>query len=326
MLLAMFMLSEAVLSVERTGLPYLTIMIDDSASQRIADQYEKPEVKAALDKLAAVAEPESNGAAATAETSKADDPARHRQGLDPEGQGQAIQELEKQHKVRLYLVSTRPGCWPRSIGPATSTRRSRAAGDRAVGSTIAAGRRRPPGPDRAPRRTALGDRAPHRRPDHRGRAAGQGAELAAKKGVPLFAVGLGSAEPARDIELTELLVDDVVFVDDAVRFQAKLLGPGLRGRKGRRPAQGARARLARPQGARELESIEVEAPADGQPKRVELVHHPKTTGERTFILEVDKNPASSRPRTTGSSAWSPSARRSSRSSWSTASRATSSAI
>ena len=44
-LLAMFMLSEAVLSVARTGLPYVTILIDDSASERIADQYEKPEVK-----------------------------------------------------------------------------------------------------------------------------------------------------------------------------------------------------------------------------------------------------------------------------------------
>ena len=57
------------------------------------------------------------------------------------------------------------------------------------------------------------------------------AELAKRKGVPLFAVGLGSAEPARDIELTELLVDDVVFVDDAVRFQAKLLARGFQGEK-----------------------------------------------------------------------------------------------
>ena len=54
-LLAMFMLSEAVLSVERTGLPYVTILVDDSASQRIADQYEKPEVQTALDALAAAA-------------------------------------------------------------------------------------------------------------------------------------------------------------------------------------------------------------------------------------------------------------------------------
>ena len=31
-------------------------------------------------------------------------------------------------------------------------------------------------------------------------------------------------------------------------------------------------------------------PPSGQPKRVELVHHPKTTGERTFIMEVDQRP------------------------------------
>ena len=48
LLLLVFMISEAVLSVERTGLPYLTIMIDDSASVRIADQYERPETRAAL--------------------------------------------------------------------------------------------------------------------------------------------------------------------------------------------------------------------------------------------------------------------------------------
>ena len=41
-LLAMFMLSEAVLSVERTGLPSLAILVDDSASERIVDQYQKP--------------------------------------------------------------------------------------------------------------------------------------------------------------------------------------------------------------------------------------------------------------------------------------------
>ena len=40
--LAVFMLSEAVLSVGRQGLPNLTIMVDDSASESIADQYADP--------------------------------------------------------------------------------------------------------------------------------------------------------------------------------------------------------------------------------------------------------------------------------------------
>ena len=34
----------------------------------------------------------------------------------------------------------------------------------------------------------------------------------------------------------------------------------------------------------------MEAPADGQPRRVELVHRPKTTGSRTFILEIQPKP------------------------------------
>ena len=73
MLLAMFMLSEAVLSVERTGLPYLTILVDDSASQRIADQYEKPEVKTAARRARRPGQGRANHEAGD------------RQGLDPQG-------------------------------------------------------------------------------------------------------------------------------------------------------------------------------------------------------------------------------------------------
>ena len=81
-----------------------------------------------------------------------------------------------------------------------------------------------------------------------------------------------------------------MFVDDAVRFQAKLLGPGFQGEKVTVRLKELEPGSSDPKAVRELESKEVEAPADGQPKRVELVHRPKTTGERTFILEVDNRP------------------------------------
>ncbi len=116
------------------------------------------------------------------------------------------------------------------------------------------------------------------------------AELAKRKGVPLFAIGLGSAEPARDIELTELLVDDVVFVDDAVRFQAKLSARGFAGEKALVRLRELEPGSKDPLSGGEIDKKEVELPTDGQPKRVELVHHPKTTGERTFVIEVDKLP------------------------------------
>ena len=50
------------------------------------------------------------------------------------------------------------------------------------------------------------------------------------KGVPLFTVGLGSEQPVRDVELADLLVDEVVFVDDVVNFQFKLSATGLAGK------------------------------------------------------------------------------------------------
>src|SRR3954451_12515367 len=51
-LLTLFMLSEAVLSVERTGLPYFVVMVDDSASQQVEDQYGDPKLREATAALA----------------------------------------------------------------------------------------------------------------------------------------------------------------------------------------------------------------------------------------------------------------------------------
>ncbi len=120
-LMALLMLSEPVLSVARTGLPYLTILIDDSSSQRIADQYDRPEVKKALDALAAGAavspaapkgptatktEPKSGGAAG----SNANDTTRLdiAKGLDLEGSGRAACEHGKEAQGACFTSSRMP--------------------------------------------------------------------------------------------------------------------------------------------------------------------------------------------------------------------------
>ena len=279
LLLATFMLSEAVLSVERTGLPYLTILLDDSASERIADQYEKPAVKAAVDDLAASVAAESTSRLAIAK------------GLILKDKARLIRELEKQHNVRIYLVSNATRLLadvdrPAKLEPAIELLR----------------KVEPTGGQ-----TRLGDGVRYVLTELRGappsaivlftdgqttegEPLSKAAELAERKGVPLFTVGLGSAEPARDIELTELLVDDVVFVDNAVRFQAKLLARGFKGEHVVVRLKEQTAGSGDPAAAQDLQSKELEAPADGEPAKVELVHHPKTTGERTYILEVEPRP------------------------------------
>jgi von Willebrand factor type A domain len=290
-ILAMFMLSEAVLSVDRTGLPYVTILIDDSASQDIADQYDKPEVKTALDALAAESRPSPKGKTASAPTEEQTKRLDIAKGLILKDQARLLRELEKQHRVRLYLVSTgtrplvkveRPDEVQRAVDLVRAIEPSGAQsklGD-GVRQVLTELRGAPP--------SAIIVFTDGQTTE--GETLSKAAELATRKGVPLYTIGLGSAEPARDIELNELLVDDVVFVDDAVRFQAKLLARGFQGEKVTVRLKELEPGSRDPKTAREIESTDVEAPANGQPKRVELVYRPKTTGERTFILEVDPRP------------------------------------
>jgi hypothetical protein len=290
-LLAMFMLSEAVLSVERTGLPYLTILIDDSESQRIVDQYDKPEVTTALDLLVANARPEAIGKTASPPAENQTTRLDIAKGLILKDDARLLHELEKQHKVRLYLVSNAARLLAevdRPIDIANAVEMVREIKPTGGQSRLGDGVRQVLTELRGAPPSAIVVFSDGQTTE--GESLSKASELATRKGVPVYAVGLGSAEPARDIELTELLVDDVVFVDDAVRFQAKLLARGFQGEKVVVRLKELAPGSHDPKTAHEIESTEVDAPAKGEPKRVELVYHPKTTGERTFILEVDPRP------------------------------------
>lgn len=278
-LLAVFFLAEAALSVDRTGLPYIALLVDDSASAQIADQYEDPQVQAQAAALAGAAKPEEATRLAVA------------RGLLLKDDAALLRSLQRQHRVRLYLTSDATRLLaeinrPEDVEPAVEKLRAVAPagaqtrlGD-GVRQVLTELRGAPPSAV-----VLLSDGQ-----TTEGEPLVKSAELAARKGVPLYAVGLGSAEPARDLELTDLLVDDVVFVDDAVRFQAKLAARGLAGEK-------VRVRLLeRPPGARadapgvEIGAVELDAPPDGQPARVEIVHEPRETGDRSFVLEVPPQP------------------------------------
>ena len=87
--------------------------------------------------------------------------------------------------------------------------------------------------ERPARHAAGGHHPAHRRHQHRRRDAGDAARYARRKGVPLFTVGLGSEQPVRDLELADLLVDEVVFVDDVVNFEFKLTGAASPARRSR---------------------------------------------------------------------------------------------
>ena len=63
------------------------------------------------------------------------------------------------------------------------------------------------------------------------------AEWAVRKGVPLFPIGLGDQKPIRDVQLTDLLVEDIVFVGRYGTVRVPNRGNRLRRAGcGRRPA------------------------------------------------------------------------------------------
>lgn len=277
--LAMLMLSEAVLSVERTGLPFFVILADDSASGRIVDQYASPRMADAAATLAKVAgKPEATRLAVA-------------QGWLARDDAAFLRDLQPRHRVRLYTVSA--GAVPlaeidRADQVAPAVERLLKAEPTGTQSRLGDGVRQVLTELRGVPPTAILLLTDGQTTD--GEALAPAAELARKKGVPLFTIGLGDSLPALDLELSDLLVDEVVFVDDIVRFEAKLGARGLKGQPVRVSLKELPPGSKDPALAREIQSIPLVAPPDGQPLRFEVRHRPKVTGEITYILEVPTRP------------------------------------
>ncbi|MFQ5734464.1 MAG: hypothetical protein ACE5KM_21220 [Planctomycetaceae bacterium] len=107
----------------------------------------------------------------------------------------------------------------------------------------------------------------------------QAAGLAARQSVPVYVVALGSADPARDLELSNLRVPEVAFVDDPISFNAELRGFGV-------SAKRATVKLFRKGRVAPLETKSVAIPAGGRKAVVEVPHTPSEPGDFEYRLEV----------------------------------------
>lgn len=112
---------------------------------------------------------------------------------------------------------------------------------------------------------------------------GQVAEFAAQKGVPLFFIGIGDDHEIKDLKLHDLQVEDVVYVNDRVVFEARVTGQGykdksvdvvlkLKGKDGKE---------------KELDRTKVKIDPTGKSVKVRLRDQPKEVGRRPYVLEVE---------------------------------------
>lgn len=103
--------------------------------------------------------------------------------------------------------------------------------------------------------------------------------LARDQLVPLFVIGLGSDEPTRDVQLADLIADEVAFVNDPIVFTAKIKAFGFKG-------QSAIVELREKGSEQSLSKRSVVLPIDGQTVSVDLLHTPTQPGDREFEVIV----------------------------------------
>ena len=110
------------------------------------------------------------------------------------------------------------------------------------------------------------------------------AKQAARAGVPLHLVGVGDAAETPDLAITEFRAEDTINLNDRLVMLLKVRsqGPGLPDSV---PVVLSEMRDGKPvEVAREVIRLD----PNGKPVPVKFVHQPKESGEKTFIIEIPK--------------------------------------
>jgi hypothetical protein len=107
------------------------------------------------------------------------------------------------------------------------------------------------------------------------------AQEARRRGVPIFAMGLGSDDAPRDVEVADVLVDRAVFVGDAVSVQAQINATGLEG-------QPSKVTLQRDNEATPLATRDIVLPPAGETVAMNLLHRPTKPGDVNYVVTVEQ--------------------------------------
>ena len=262
--IVLVMLAQFAISLHRTGLPFVAVIVDDSLSMGIVDHYDE-DLRSKL-----VAALERSG----------DDRRLSRwnlaRALLTERGGALLAGIRRNHKLRVYfLTGLRPAKSTEvdalvdeidSVQPAGESSRLGAA-VRAVLEELRG---------TSPAAVVLVSDGINTD----GPPLADAAAYARRRGVPLFVVALGDDKPVRDLKLADLLVDEVVFVDDVVQFEVKLTSSGFEGRR-------VRLVLGREDVGGVLAETTVTIAPDGQTQTVRIPYRPTEEGEFHYVVEVE---------------------------------------
>ncbi|MFM9964846.1 MAG: VWA domain-containing protein, partial [Planctomycetaceae bacterium] len=274
----LLLLAQVSVSVERTGLPLVVVLIDDSASMGLRDAY-----SAEADQKFVASLLRSDTGSGSADAVRFDVVRR----IVSREEGRWLRELRRRHRLRIERFSAGAVSLGDDLVDDESVRRLIAELERlqptgettrlaeAVRQVLNQTRGTPPAAI-----VLLTD----------GIASGGDAErltvvapLARERLVPLFVIGIGSDQPTRDVQLAELIVDDVAFVNDPLVFTAKVKSFGLAGKT-------AVIELRERGQEKSLARRSITLPADGQITTVEVLFTPTKPGDHEFELVITPPP------------------------------------
>ncbi len=281
--LILVMLTELSLTIERTGLPIVAVMVDTSSSMSLLDQYASSSKGARLiDELTKSAGKEPNRLAIA-------------QHLLTRNDGQMLRELQRTHQLRVYRFAENAtpleagdlGDEASSAAPERSLQESFTAAIVEIRALIADGDQTRPA---AATKKVLSDLrgvppaavvffTDGVASVSDGDKLSSVGESARRKGIQFHIVGLGSEIAAKDLILFDTFVDEVAFVGDPMVFKAKIRSFGYTGKK-------ILLRVRKEGEQLSLAQQEFVAPADGQAIPVELSYSSTVAGEFDYVLEV----------------------------------------
>lgn len=276
LIVTLLVISELTLVVDRTGLPWVVILVDDSASMGLEDRYEDSSEKLAADRLA-----QAGGGTAKSRLAIA-------QGLLAQDDAAFLKRLQQGHQLKVYRFSE-------TAVAISGSESGRSAGSDSKQDPMVAAIQmlKADGhvtrPAEAVRKVLA---------DFRGSLPSAivilsdgitsstnadrlsiVAETAARKLVPIYTVGIGSEEAMHDLNLFDVLVDDVAFVGDPITFTGKLRSSGFSGQR-------VTIELRRKGSRQALARKKVTAAEDGQTLPVEITWIPEEAGDFEFTLEA----------------------------------------
>jgi uncharacterized membrane protein len=262
--IVLFMLAQFLLSLERTGLPYVVVIIDDSGSMKTQDRYTDDKLREALKQQLARAELR--------------DPTRLNlaKSLLLEDKAALLRAIDDRYKLKVYFLDDVARAQSGELdGLLANIRNLQPTGE---ATRLGLGVRTVLNDLRGTPPTAIvlfSDGV-----NTEGESLADAAAYARRKGVPLFTVGMGSETPVRDLELSDLLVDDVVFVDDVVNFEFKLTATGYEGRR-------LKVSLRQQGDDEPLASLTVTGGPDGKPQPIRIPYRPTKVGDFEYAVDVE---------------------------------------